>query len=391
MATTAYTGARVFYGISVEPATLVVEDGSVRAILPAGTSLPPGGDEVNLSGGIIAPGFVDLQVNGGGGLMLNDAPDVGTLTRMADAHAGLGTLALFPTLITDRPEIMRATVDAVASATGQGVPGIAGLHLEGPHLSLARKGAHDPALIRPLAADDLAFLVSAARRVPRLMVTLAPEAADTQAIAALSEAGVIVSLGHTDCGFATARAAFEAGAGVVTHLFNAMSQLQNREPGLVGAAMSDARVSAGLIADGVHVHPAAMRIALDAKQGSDAIFLVTDAMAPAGTTVASFALNGRTIRRENGRLTLPDGTLAGADLDFPRALRVLTRDVGVPLDRALAMATRIPAQVGRIADSFGTLAPGRRADFVHLDDGLHLRAVWRGGETVGLSPGLSPL
>lgn len=375
---TLYLGAEVFDGEGLAPGGLLVEDGHVAAVLrpeePA-----RGAAVVDLGGGLVAPGFVDIQVNGGGGVMFNDAPEVATLRRMADAHARLGTLTILPTLITDTPEVTRAAIEAVAQAVAEGLPGIAGLHLEGPHLSLARKGAHDPGLIRPMGGDDLRFLLDAARSVPRLLLTIAPESVDNEQILALSDAGVIVSLGHTDAGFATCRAAFDAGARVATHLFNAMSPLGNREPGLVGAVLASGAVSAGIIADGIHVHPASLRVALAAKAGPGSLFLVTDAMAPAGTDMRSFRLNGREIRRENGRLTLADGTLAGADLDMTRALRVITRDAGLALDRALAMATSVPARVAGLGDRSGALAPGRPADFVHLSDGLELRGVWQRG------------
>lgn len=382
MTRTLYRGADVFDGERLGPGALLVEGGRIAAILPAGAAAPAAG-VVDLAGGTLAPGFVDLQVNGGGGVMFNDTPDVATLARIAAAHARLGTLALMPTLITDTPETTRAAVAAVAQAVAEGVPGIAGLHLEGPHLSLARKGAHDPALIRPMTADDLQFLLESVRKLPRLLVTIAPESVDTKQISSMAKAGIVISLGHTDAGHDTCCAAFAAGARVVTHLFNAMSQLGNREPGLVGAALATGGVSAGLIADGIHVHAATLRAALAAKAGPGGLFLVTDAMAPAGTGMRAFRLQGREIRREGDRLTLADGTLAGADLDMARALAVLTRDVGVALDRALAMATSVPARVLGLGDRHGSLAPGRAADFVHLAPDLSLNAVWRGGERLG--------
>jgi N-acetylglucosamine-6-phosphate deacetylase len=206
---------------------------------------------------------------------------------------------------------------------------------------------------------------------------VAPEAVTPQQVAALAGSGAIVSLGHSDTGAAAAKAAFAAGAAVVTHLFNAMSQLGNREPGLVGAALDSEGVAAGLIADGIHVAPESLRVALAAKRGEDGIFLVTDAMPVAGTGLDGFELGGRRIVRRDGRLTLEDGTLAGADIDFPGAIRVLVRE-GVPLARALRMAAVAPAKVlGR--DDLGRLVPGLAADFVHLDAGLALRGVWRGG------------
>jgi N-acetylglucosamine-6-phosphate deacetylase len=383
MNTLAFTASQIFDGATLGPGALIVEGGRVRAVEPAA---PRGVRVVDLGPGTIAPGFVDLQVNGGDGIMLNDAPTLESLARMAAAHAGLGAMAILPTLITDTPGQTRAAVDAVAAAVAAGVAGIAGLHLEGPHLSIARKGAHDPALIRPMEEADLAFLTEAARRLPRLMVTLAPESVTPGQIAALARAGVVVSLGHTDADYTTCLAAAGAGARVATHLFNAMSQLGNREPGLVGAALDCGALSAGLIADGIHVHPAAIRAALAAKRGPGGIFLVSDAMAPAGSSITRFTLNGREITRAGGRLTLADGTLAGADLDLAGALRVMTRDVGLGLARALAMATSLPARVAGLDGVHGALRAGGAADFVHLDSGLRLTGAWRGGVPVALSP-----
>jgi N-acetylglucosamine-6-phosphate deacetylase len=373
---TVFTGASVFDGARLHPqAVLVVEDGRVGAILPPDEA-PPGA-RVRLEGGVLAPGFVDLQVNGGGGVLLNDRPDVAGIRAICEAHARLGTTGLLPTLITDTPETTRAVIEAGVAAAS--VPGFLGLHLEGPHLDVRRKGAHDPRLIRPMTDADLAVLCDAAARLPALLVTLAPASATADQIAALAAAGAVVSLGHSDTGAAAATAAFGAGARMVTHLFNAMSQLGNREPGLVGAALDAEGVRAGLIADGIHVAPASMRVALAAKRGADGIFLVTDAMPVAGTELDSFELNGRRILRRDGRLTLADGTLAGADIDFPGALRVLMREGVATLPQALRMATAVPAMAIGAGDRCGGLGPGMPADLVHLDDALALRRVWRAG------------
>jgi N-acetylglucosamine-6-phosphate deacetylase len=377
MARTVFSGASIFDGARLHAdAALVVEAGQVAAILPPDEA--PQGERVRLDGGVLAPGFVDLQVNGGGGVLLNDAPDVAGIRAICTAHARLGTTALLPTLITDTPETTRAAIEAGVAAAGS-VPGFLGLHLEGPHLDVRRKGAHDPALIRPMTDADLAMLCGAARRLPALVVTVAPESATADQIAALAAAGAVVSLGHTDTGAAAAAAAFDAGARMATHLFNAMSQLGNREPGLVGAALDAEGVAAGLIADGIHVAPASMRIALAAKRGADGIFLVTDAMSVAGTDLDGFELNGRRILRRDGRLTLADGTLAGADIDFPGAIRVLVREGIATLPQALRMATAVPAGAIGAAGRCGSLAPGLPADLVHLDDALTLRGVWRAG------------
>jgi len=343
-----FRGGPIFDGDTLfEDHALRLEDGTVTALGPT-DGVETRGVEIDLGGDILAPAFVDLQVNGGGGVMFNDAPTVETLARIAEAHRGLGTGTILPTLITDTPDHTRAAISAVEQAVAEAVPGIAGLHLEGPHLSLARKGAHDPALIRPMEADDLAALLAAARRLPLLMITIAPENVTLEQVRAMAEAGILLALGHTDADYATCRAYQKAGVTCVTHLFNAMRGLGNREPGVVGAALDSGGLSAGLIADGIHVHPASMRAAFAAKQAPGEIYLVTDAMAPAGTALESFTLNGREIRREGGRLTLADGTLAGADLDLARALKVLTEQVGVPLARALAAATSVPARVSGI-------------------------------------------
>ncbi|MCB1334976.1 MAG: N-acetylglucosamine-6-phosphate deacetylase [Roseivivax sp.] len=372
-----FAAGAVFDGEVLHPGyALLVEDGEVARLCPRGAL---GASLVtDLGPGILAPGFVDLQVNGGGGAMLNNAPTVETLRIMAEAHGRLGATSILPTLITDTPENTHAAVEAVVAAIASGVPGIVGMHLEGPHLDVVRKGAHDPALIRPMTDEDLAFYRATAERLPALMITLAPESATGAQIAALAAAGIVVSLGHSDCDHDRARAAFAAGARCVTHLYNAMSPLTARAPGLVGAALDCGAVDAGIIADAIHVHPAALAAALRAKAGPGQMFLVSDAMAVAGSDRRAFTLNGRVIRRADGRLTLADGTLAGADLALDRAVRVCVAAGMTPAD-ALARASAIPARVVGLADRLGRLAPGRRADFLWLDEGLALRGTWRGG------------
>jgi len=363
----AFSGARIFDGTTLcAGGTVLVEGDIVRGVVADGAA-PDGFARVALDGGVLLPGFVDLQANGGGGVLFNDETTPEGVAAIARAHAATGARALLPTLITDRPDKTRAAVAAVETAIARGVPGVLGVHLEGPHLSVARKGAHDPDLIRPMTDADEAFLCAAARRLPNVMVTVAPETVAVARIARLAAAGVIVSLGHSDCSHAQAVAAFAAGARCVTHLFNAMSQLGNREPGLVGAALTAPGVSAGLIADAIHVHPAAIRAALACKPSPGAVFLVTDAMPTLGAAIAEFRLNGRRVLRRDGRLTLEDGTLAGADLDFPTAVAVLTDQVGVDPARALAMATSGPASVLKDAMGFGRIVAGARWSGIHLD------------------------
>ena len=262
------------------------------------------------------------------------------------------------------------------------IAGFLGLHLEGPHLSVERRGAHDAGLVRPAGKDDLARLLDARRQLPHLLVTVAPEAVTADQIRTLSEAGIKVSLGHSNADCATAREMMKSGASLFTHLFNAMSPLGHREPGMVGAALSEPSVFAGLIADGIHVDPASLGIAIRGKAEPGRLFVVTDAMSCIGTDQRSFTLNGRTVHRADGRLTLDDGTLAGADIDMIASVRVLVEGVGLQVDEALKMASLYPAQALGADDRHGHLGKDAAANIVHLSDALSVENVWIAGERV---------
>lgn len=362
-----FDGARLHTGLA-----LVVEDGRIAALAPLAEAGPPTAQVP----GVIAPGLVDLQVNGGAGLMVGEGTDVEALRCICAAHRRLGTAGILPTLITDRPEVTDAVIAAGVAAADAQVTGFLGLHLEGPHLDSRRAGAHDPALIRPMEDADLARLCAAAAALPALMVTLAPSAARPDQIAALRAAGAVVSLGHSACTLSEAEASFAAGASCATHLFNAMSQMGHRDPGLVGAVLAG-DAFAGLIADGLHVDPAVLRVALRARP--EGLFLVSDCMAFAGTDLTEMELGGRRILRRAGRLTLSDGTLAGADLTLAgavaRTARLLAEDVDADaaLTRALAMATAEPARViGRTA----RLAPGEAAELTVFDPVTGTARLW---------------
>lgn len=371
----ALTGADIFDGERLHRNQSLLLDGKIATGVVAAHEIPTDYTVTKLSGGTILPGFVDLQVNGGGGVMFNDMTSVAGLRIIAEAHAKTGTRTLLPTLITDTAERTRAAVDAVTLAVQQHVPGIVGLHLEGPHLSLARKGAHDPNLIRPMTDEDEAFLIQSAARLPNLMVTVAPENVTVSQISRLARAGVIVSLGHTDCSLNDANAAFEAGAHCVTHLFNAMSQMGSREPGLVGASLDAPEVYAGLISDGIHVHPSSVRAALNAKQEPGKIFLVTDAMSTVGSDITEFVLNGRRVIRKNGRLTLADGTLAGADLEMPQAVALMVNRMKIDKATAFAMATSFPGQLLRNVNSAGRIIVNEPARAIWLDESFSHRTI----------------
>jgi N-acetylglucosamine-6-phosphate deacetylase len=375
MTVTALLPDRIFDGSRWhEGAALRIRGGRVEAV-----AAPEAGDRVERLGGWLVPGFVDLQVNGGGGALLNNDCTPEGIARICAAHAAGGTTAILVTLITDRPEATPAAIAAVEAARAAGQPGLLGLHLEGPHLSVARKGTHDPALIRPMTDADLAVVAAAPGRVGHLVTTVAPESVSADQVRALAAAGVVVSLGHTDADAATARRHVEAGARMVTHLFNAMSQLGHRAPGVVGVALDDPRLASGLIADGFHVDPVSMGVALRAVRGR--LFLVTDAMSTIGTDLPGFTLNGRQVYRRGGRLTLADGTLAGADIDMISSVRFVVERLGLPLDEALRMAALYPAEaVG--ATTRGALGPGTEADAVLLTPALEVAGTWIGGRRV---------
>lgn len=376
----AITGAVIFDGEHWhENAALVVEHGIVKSI-EATSTLAADIRRVEMNGGKLVPGFIDVQVNGGGGVLLNDGPSIDAIRTICDAHFAFGTTALLPTLITDTPETTAAAIAASKAATQEKVAGFIGLHLEGPHLSVSHKGTHDPKLIRPMDDADLIAIIEAVQEIPVLLTTVAPETVPPEKIKAMVDAGVIVSLGHSGASYETALAAQAAGASMVTHLFNAMSQLGHRSPGVVGATLQSGELSAGLIADGFHVDKASMSIALRAKQGPARIFLVTDAMSTIGTDITSFTLNGRTITRAGGRLTLDDGTLAGADLDMISAVRFVHQQLGLTLDEALRMASLYPAQSIRIDHTHGRLLSGYVANIVHLTENLDVDHVWIGGD-----------
>ncbi|MGH6760829.1 MAG: N-acetylglucosamine-6-phosphate deacetylase [Phyllobacterium sp.] len=366
-------GARVFDGSVIHDNAAVLIAGDTVVDIVSNDAVPADAQRRDLGGGLLAPGFIDLQVNGGGGVMLNDGPGVERMAVIVQAHRRFGTTGLLPTLITDTDAVTEAAIAAAEEAV-KSVPGVLGLHLEGPHLAPARKGAHLASLMRPLADADVDILIRARERIGVLMVTVAVEQAPPAMIRRLANAGVIVSIGHTDAPYDLTMRAIDAGARSATHLFNAMSQIGNRDPGVVGAVIASPTVAAGIIPDGHHVHPQNLRMAMASKRGRGKLYLVTDAMASIGMEGDSFLLNGRTVRRSCGRLTLEDGTLAGADIDMSAAVRYMVANVDVELEEALRMASLYPAQV--IGDARrGRIAAGSVAELVHLDKDLNVSEV----------------
>jgi N-acetylglucosamine-6-phosphate deacetylase len=340
------------------------------------------GEVHDLEGRYLVPGFIDCQVNGGGGVLFNDDPSPATIRRIAAAHRAFGTTGFLPTLISDSTRVMRAAIDAVRATMASDEAGVLGIHLEGPLLSPARPGVHDSAKFRE--PDASLIELAASLRVGRTLMTLAPDHVPVAVIEELVGHGVILSAGHTAADYATARAAFDAGVRGVTHLFNAMPAMQNREPGVVGAALEDDRVWCGLIVDGHHVHPGTLRVALAVKPPGKTL-LVTDAMPPVGASESAFYLGQERVRCESGVCVTESGVIAGSALDMASAVRNTVRLLGLPLDEAARMASAYPAAFLGIERDRGRIAAGLRADFVVLDDDLAVRGVWYGGSVSGQS------
>ena len=373
----ALTGARVFDGEGVRDGLAVVIDSTRIVEVLAVEKLAKGIEKRALNGGLLAPGFIDVQVNGGGGALLNDSPTINAVRRIAESHRKFGTTGLLPTVITDAPEILAKAIAAVKAARMENVPGVLGIHVEGPFLDKDRKGAHDVQFIREMTAADVAQITSI--DCGSIMLTLAPNRVAPPMIKSLAEKGVLISLGHSEASLAEVTKALASGARAFTHIFNAMSQMNGREPGMVGAALTDRNSYCGLIADGYHVHDAAMKVALAAKP-RDRMMLITDAMPTAAGGPDSFELQGRVVHRENGKLLLDDGTLAGSNLTMDEAVRYAVERLGVTLEDALRMASLNPSSFLRRAHELGRIKPGYLASLVHLDDDLHVHNTWIDGK-----------
>lgn len=361
---------RLFDGENwLDNVTVTVDNGIVQAITPASGTV---------MAGTLVPGFIDVQVNGGGGALFNTAPSRQTLRTMLTAHAQFGTTALLPTVITDSVAIMQEAADSIAAAIADAEPGIIGVHFEGPHLSVPKKGVHPQQHIRPLSDAELAIYSRTDLGIK--LVTVAPENISAAQITLLTSLNVIVCLGHSNADAATVQAALDAGATGFTHLYNAMSPLTSREPGMVGVALADPHSWCGVIFDGFHMHATAAKVALAAKPRGK-LLIVTDAMSPVGTNDTEFDFFDGKVRREGNKLTNEHGQLAGSVLDMAGAVQYAIQQLGVSPDEALRMASLYPAQF--LGDtSRGRIAVGGRADFLLLDNNYNVCTNWIGATPV---------
>ena len=375
----ALVNGRVLQGDSFTTGmAVVIEGGRIEAIVPE--SAVKGARQIDLGRGILLPGFIDVQVNGGGGALFNSSRDVETIRRIGAAHRQFGTTGFLPTLISDDLKVVDEAMRAADAAIEAGVPGVLGIHVEGPFLSVARKGVHDAGWFRELDESGIRLLTSLRRG--RTLVTLAPEMTTPGFIDKLAAAGVIVCAGHTDASYAEIREALKHGLQGFTHLFNAMSQLTSRQPGAVGAALEDEESWCGIIVDGQHVDPVVLRIALRCKR-RDRFMLVTDAMPSVGASEKSFSLQGRSISVEGAACVDADGILAGSDTDMAGAVRNAVQMLGVSLPEAVRMASAHPAAFLGLESEMGRIAPGLRANLVLADDQVAVRDTWIDGVSTG--------
>jgi len=382
---TAICGARLFDGEALhdhetERKAVVIEGVRIRDIVSL-DALPPDAVKVDGREHLLAPGYIDLQVNGGGGALLNEKPSVEVVRKIASSHRAFGTTGMLPTVITDNLATVKEAVAAVRTARQQNVPGILGAHVEGIYIDTPKRGAHPAAFIRPVEDDqqisaELAWLKTA--QCGDLMFTISPNKISPAVIADLVKSGIIVALGHSEASYEQATAALAAGARGFTHLYNAMSPLTHRQPGMVGAALADAESFCGVIADGYHVEPAALKIAIAAKKRGK-IVLVTDAMPTAAGGPMQFNLLGQQAVVKDGRLELPDGTLAGSNITMDETVRFAIDQLDVELGEALRMASLYPAAFIKRDHEYGRVVPGYRASLVLLDKAMRVRTTWIDG------------
>jgi len=356
---------------------VLLEGGRILDIVPQDHPSSRGATPVDLRGNLLLPGFIDSQVNGGGGVLFNDSPSVEAIRQIGRAHRRFGTTGFMPTLISADLDVVARAIAAARGAIETGVPGVLGIHIEGPFLNVERKGVHDPAKLRELDTSAVGLLTSLG--IGRTLVTLAPEMTKPEIIDKLARAGIIVSAGHTNATYAEVVAALHHGLTGFTHLFNAMSQLTGRKPGVVGAALESLDSWCGIIVDGQHISPVVLRLALRCKP-SNRFMLVTDAMPTVGTDARSFKLQGRDVSVSGNVCIDEDGRLAGSNIDMASCVRNAVSLLGVSLPEAVRMASLYPAEFLGLSHELGRIEPGYRANLVLADEKLNVLETWIDGQ-----------
>lgn len=359
----------------LENGSVEVSEGRITSVKSSITVDQSNGDFIDLGNDYLLPGFVDVQVNGGGGVLFNDDPSAATAIRIAEAHRAFGTTRLLPTLISDDLEKVEQAISAIDAEVSRNTPGIGGVHIEGPFLNVEKRGIHDERKLRQLTDEAIGILTSADRA--QVVVTLAPECAHLDQIAYLVECGVKVCIGHTNATFDQTRSALAAGVSGFTHLFNAMPAMQSRDPGVIAAAL-ESNAWCGLIVDGVHVHPAMLRLALRAKSDRK-LMLVTDAMPVVGADMDHFYFDKQRINVADGMCLTENGTLAGAALSMIQAVKNAMTMFDLGIEEVSRMASQVPCSFLGISDRAGSIGNGQRADLLRLSPSFAIRQVWIGG------------
>ena len=377
----ALVNGRILTAAGLVSGTVVLISGSrIEALTDLTDSRCRDAVMVDLQGQLLLPGFIDVQVNGGGGVLFNDDPSLETIQAIGAAHRRFGTTGFMPTLISDDLDTIGQAIAAVQSALDSGFPGVLGIHIEGPFLNWARRGVHDPKHLRLLETGLVSLLCRL--RSGRTLLTLAPEMTTTDMIAALAQAGVLISAGHSNATYAETTAAIAHGVRGFTHLFNAMARLEPRQPGIVGAALYDTGTWCGIIVDGHHVDPVMLKLALRCKR-HDRFMLITDAMPPVGSSLSSFVLQGKTISVADGVCSDASGTLAGTALDMATAVRNAVSLLDLNIAEAARMASEYPAEFLGLGHELGRIAPGYRANLTLLNDDLKVQRTWIEGVASG--------
>ena len=377
----ALVNGRILTAAGLVSGTVVLISGSrIEALTDLTDSRCRDAVMVDLQGQLLLPGFIDVQVNGGGGVLFNDDPSLETIQAIGAAHRRFGTTGFMPTLISDDLDTIGQAIAAVQSALDSGFPGVLGIHIEGPFLNWARRGVHDPKHLRLLETGLVSLLCRL--RSGRTLLTLAPEMTTTDMIAALAQAGVLISAGHSNATYAETTAAIAHGVRGFTHLFNAMARLEPRQPGIVGAALYDTGTWCGIIVDGHHVDPVMLKLALRCKR-HDRFMLITDAMPPVGSSLSSFVLQGKTISVADGVCSDASGTLAGTALDMATAVRNAVSLLDLNITEAARMASEYPAEFLGLGHELGRIAPGYRANLTLLNDDLEVQRTWIEGIASG--------
>lgn len=361
-----YTGIEFIHNKAV-----VINGNKIHELIPL-EKLNPNIEKIDLKNHTIAPGFIDIQVNGGGDVLFNDSPDIKTIKTMLSAHRKYGTTDMLPTLITDSKEKMQMAADTISKCIQENIPGVLGIHFEGPFLNKDKAGVHDKSFIRKVNDTDIDIICSVSEG--KTLLTIAPEQVDDKVITDLKERGIVISLGHTSGTYSQAMNAFSLGVDCTTHLYNAMTQLGSREPGVVGAALDHNDSWCGIIVDGIHSDFAAVRIAHKAKNLQKMI-LVTDAMPPVGGEGLDFNLGEYEISFKNGQCITNGNVLAGSGLDMASAVRNCIQKVGIDKGEALRMASTYPANLLGIDDKIGYIKPGFKANLVILNTQVHVSAT----------------